>query len=93
MGMRPCQVCRPAERAISQHVDSSSCASNERITNYQDCNVRSIKVKSAEITSFGNKMYWVTPSGKCYHSSLVCSSLGRSKTVWKEYSTIGRRAC
>ena len=87
MGMRPCRVCRPTERGVSQHVDYSSCASNERITNYQDCNVRSLVVNSA------NKMYWVTPSGQCYHSTRTCSSLRGSKTVLQECSTIGRRAC
>ena len=56
MGMRPCRVCRPTERGISQHVGYSSCgASNERITNYRDYNVRSLVVKSAENTSVGNK--------------------------------------
>ena len=86
-------MCRPTERGISQHIDHSSRASNERITNYQDCNVRSLVVKSAEITSVGNKMYWVTPSGQCYHSTRTCSSLRRSKTVLQECSTMGRRAC
>ena len=93
MGMRPCRVCRPTERGVSQHVDSSSCASNQCITNYRDCNEKSTLVTTAEITSVGNKMYWVTPSGQCYHSTRSCSSLRRSKTVLQECSTMGRRAC
>eukprot|EP00956_Cyclotella_meneghiniana_P004650 scaffold5733_cov28-Cyclotella_meneghiniana.AAC.1 len=93
MGMRPCRVCCPTERGVSQHVDYSSCASNERITNYRDCNEKSTLVTSAEITSVGNKMYWVTPSGRCYHSTRTCSSLRRSKTVLQECSTMGIRAC
>eukprot|EP00956_Cyclotella_meneghiniana_P018396 scaffold30603_cov21-Cyclotella_meneghiniana.AAC.2 len=93
MGMRPCRVCRPTERGVSQHVDYSSCASNQCITNYRDCNEKSTLVTTAEITSVGNKMYWVTPSGQCYHSTRSCSSLRRSKTVLQECSTMGRRAC
>eukprot|EP00956_Cyclotella_meneghiniana_P018379 scaffold30535_cov38-Cyclotella_meneghiniana.AAC.8 len=93
MGMRPCRVCRPAERGVSQHVDYSSCASNERITNYQDCNVRSLVVKCAEITSVGNKKYGNSFRSMLYHSTRTCSSLRRSKTVLQECFTMGRRAC
>jgi len=93
MEMRPCRVCRPTERGVSQHVDYSSCASNERITNYQDCNVRSLVVKCAEITSVGNKKYGNSFRSMLYHSTRTCSSLRRSKTVLQECFTMGRRAC
>eukprot|EP00956_Cyclotella_meneghiniana_P040923 scaffold209314_cov23-Cyclotella_meneghiniana.AAC.1 len=57
MGMRPCRVCHPTERGVSQHVDHSYWALSGSTINTLNCNVRSIVVKSAEITSVGNKMY------------------------------------